>query len=310
MNDRRTFFKQAGTYTLGTLLLSSCSIENKAATESASDEPSPQALGPIGIQLWSVKDVIEDNLKGTLQKVAALGYQEIESYPGQKGHYYGMEPTAFSTMLSDMGLTLVSSHFGSGTLDGQATTSWREATMLHGLDKLVEKAAQSGQQYLTCSWMDESLRQTLDDLKRTADLFNQTGETCKKAGLQFAYHNHAFEFEQMGEGTIYDFLLQNTDPNLVQYEMDMYWVVAGGQDPVAYLKKYPRRFPLGHVKDMDKQDQTKNVVIGQGSIDYVKILKVAKESGMEHFIVEQETFTQPSIDAMKEDYEYLSQVKV
>ena len=309
MITKRAFLKYTASYALGSLFFSCSTKDKTSADKRVGEAASSQTLGPIGIQLWSVKDVVEKDLKGTLQKIANLGYQQIESYPGQKGHYYGMEPAAFSDMLSGMGLNLVSSHFGSGTPNGQAS-SWREGTMLHGLERLVEKAAQTGQQYLTCSWMDESLRQTPDDLKRTADLFNRTGETCQKAGLQFAYHNHEFEFGKMGEGMIYDFMLQNTEPSLVQYEMDIYWVVAGGQDPVAYLKKYPNRFPLGHVKDMDKEDRTKNAVIGQGSIDYLKILKAAKDAGMQHFLVEQETFTQPSIDAMKEDYEYLSQVKV
>ncbi len=119
--------------------------------------------------------------------------------------------------------------------------------------------------------MDESLRKTPDDLKQTADLFNKTGETCKKAGLQFAYHNHDFEFKKVGDTMTYDYMLQNTNPNLVKWEMDIYWVVAGGQDPAAYFKEYPNRFPLGHVKDMDKQDKTKNTEVGTGSINYITI---------------------------------------
>ena len=316
MVNRRIFFKHAGAYAVGTWLLPACTSQGSKAHPSGNEAtPSPtttttgQPLGPIGMQLYSVKDVIEGDLKGTLQKIAEVGYQEIESYPGTKGHYFGMEPKAFSTMLSDMGLTLVSSHFGSGTRDGQAE-SWHQATLLHDFDKLVEKAAQTGQPYLTCSSLAASLRKTPDDLKRMADLFNQAGETCQQAGMQFAYHNHNFEFEKVGDTMMYDFMLENTDPELVQWEMDMYWVVAGGQDPITYLKKYPNRFPLGHVKDMDKQDKTKNAIIGQGSIDYVKILEVAKDAGMKHFLVEQETFTGPSLDAMQEDYAYLSEIKV
>ncbi len=143
--------------------------------------------------------------------------------------------------------------------------------MLQNFDELAVKAAEIGQEYLTCSWMDESLRKTPDDLKQTADLFNKTGETCKKAGLQFAYHNHDFEFKKVGDTMTYDYMLQNTNPNLVKWEMDIYWVVAGGQDPAAYFKEYPNRFPLGHVKDMDKQDKTKNTEVGTGSINYITI---------------------------------------
>ena len=316
MHNRRIFFRNAGTFALGTLLLPACTpSENNAqtgenqATGAKTAASSGQPLGPIGMQLYSVKDVIEDDLKGTLQKLADFGYQEVETYPGQKGHYFGMEPKEFSTMISDMGMTLVSGHVGSGTRDGKAE-SWRQATLLARFDELVEKVAETGQQYLTCSSMDKSLRTSPDELKRTAELFNKTGETCKKAGLQFAYHNHAFEFEKVGDSMLYDYMLENTDPDLVQWELDMYWVVAGGQDPIAYLTKYPNRFPLGHVKDMDKQDKEKNAVIGQGSIDYATILKAAEENGMKHFLVEQETFVQPSVEAMGENYKYLAEVKV
>ncbi len=316
MVNRRIFFKHAGTFALGTLLMPACNTqENKTQTggddtTSTANTASPgQSLGPIGMQLYSVKDVIEYDLKGTLQQLADIGYKEVESYPGQKGHYFGMEPKEFSTMLSDMGLTLVSSHFGSGTRNGKAA-SWRQATMLTRFEELVQKAAETGQPYLTCSSLNESLRKTPDDLKRTAELFNKTGETCKQAGLQFAYHNHAFEFEKVGDTLMYDYMLENTDPELVQWELDMYWVVAGGQDLATYLKKYPNRFPLGHVKDMDKQDKTKNAVVGQGSIDYASLLKVAQENGMKHFLVEHETFTQPSIETMRENYEYLAGLKV
>ena len=320
MANRRNFLKHAGAFALGSLIIPACNNnQDKAEKEAASKNESDSAnantpagtgnIGAIGLQLYSVKDVIEKDLKGTLQQLAAIGYKEVESYPGQKGHYYGMAPKEFTAMLNDLGLKLVSSHFGSGTREGIAGT-WQKATMLQNFDELVSKAAETGQQYLTCSSLNESLRKTPDDLKQTAELFNKTGETCKKAGLQFAYHNHDFEFKKVGDAMIYDYMLDNTDPELVKYELDMYWVVSGEQDPVAYLNKYPNRFPLGHVKDMSKQDKKKNAEIGTGSINYTEILKVAKNAGMKHFLVEQETFTRPSIESMKMNYEYLSKVSV
>jgi sugar phosphate isomerase/epimerase len=220
-----------------------------------------------------------------------------------------MEPKEFAKMARDLGLNLVSSHFGSGTRDAKVS-DWRQATMLHHFEELCGKAAEAGQQYITCSWMDESLRKTKDDLKRTAELFNQTGETAKKAGLQFAYHNHDFEFKQVGDVVLYDFMLANTNPELVKYEIDLYWVVAAGKDPVAYLEKYPNRFPLCHVKDMDKQDKTKNAEVGSGTIDYPGILKAAKANGMKHYLVEQETFTRPAIESMRISYNYLAKLTV
>lgn len=316
MLNRRKFFKHAGTVALGTWFLPSCNTQESQKQDKLNTAPQPEnasssgnTLGPIGIQLFSVKDVLEQDIKGTLQQLADIGYKEIESFPGNKGHYYGMAPKEFQTMLNEMGLELVSSHFGSGSREAKAD-SWRQATMLSNFEQLVDKAAETGQQYLTCSWMDESLRKSPDDLKRTAELFNRTGETCKQAGLQFAYHNHAFEFEKVGDTVLYDFMLENTDPELVKWEMDIFWLVAGGYDPVAYFEKYPGRFPLGHVKDMDKQDQTKNTELGKGTIQYGSLLKAAREAGMKHYLVEQESFTRPSLESMRMNYKYLSTLQV
>ncbi|MES2731942.1 MAG: sugar phosphate isomerase/epimerase [Bacteroidota bacterium] len=300
MADRRKFLKNASALAISGLLFPGC-----AATAITSG----RNLGSIGIQLWSVKDVIEKDLKGTLQQLATIGYKEIESYPGEKGHYYGLAPKEFKALLDGMGLTLVSSHFGSGAKTGKSG-SWQQATMLQNFEELAGKAAETGQKYLTCAWMDESLRKTPEDLKQTAALFNKTGEICKKAGLQFAYHNHDFEFKKVGDVMLYDYMIENTDPALVQWEMDIYWVAAGGQDPLAYFKKYPNRFPLGHVKDMDKQDKTKNTEIGSGSLNFPELLKAAQAAGMKHFIVEQESFTRPSIESMKMNYDYLSKLAV
>jgi len=305
MINRRNFLKTGGSLALGTLVLPMLSNGELLTTDLARTAKIKQ----VGIQLYSVKDVLENDLEGTLQSLAKMGYKEIESYPGSKGHYYGMEPKAFASLLDGMGLKLISSHFGSGTKQGKAD-SWHQATMLTRFDELAGKAAETGQQYLTCSWMDVSLRQTPDDLKRTAELFNQVGETCKRAGLQFAYHNHAFEFEKVGDSLIYDFMLDHTDPKLVQWEMDIFWLVAGKFDPITYLKKYPNRFPLGHVKDMDRLDPKKNTEIGNGAIDYGNILKVGRTNGMKHFIVEQESFTRSSIESMEINYRNLAAMDI
>jgi sugar phosphate isomerase/epimerase len=324
MSDRRKFLKSAGALALSTLLFPACNTSEKnrevAETDQAGGDSTAAAggqsgqggtgnLGPIGLQLYSVKDVLEKDLKGTLQQLASFGYKEVESYPGEKGHYYGLAPQEFSAMLKDVGLELVSSHFGSGSRSGKSG-AWQQATMLQNFEELTQKAAETGQKYITCSWMDESLRKTPDDLKRTAELFNQTGEKAKKAGLQFAYHNHDFEFKKVGDVVLYDYMLANTDPELVKYELDLFWVVAGGQDPVTYFQKYPNRFPLCHVKDMDKQDKSKNTEVGSGSINYAQILGAAKNSGMKHYLVEQESFTRPSIESMKVSYSYLSSLTV
>jgi sugar phosphate isomerase/epimerase len=319
MKNRRIFLKHAGALALGGLLLPGCSNQKSNQQETTTDTTDTTAtnnktaatgnLGPIGIQLYTVKDLLDKDLKGTLQQLADIGYKEIESYPGIGGHYYGMEPKEFKDLLSGMGLTLVSSHFGAGK-PGAKIDNWHQATILQDLPTLLEKAAQTGQQYLTCSSLDESMWKTKDDLKKTAEMFNKTGESVKKAGMQFAYHNHDYEFTKVEDVLMFDFLVENTDPELVKWELDIFWVLAGGQDPVAYLKKYPNRFPLSHIKDMDKNDKTKNTEIGTGALNLQEVLKAAKDGGMKHFLVEQENFSIPIMESMKINYNYLSKVSV
>ncbi len=315
MQKRRVFLRQAGAFALGSLLLPSCMTgtdKNESEKDSSGTAAGSTAatgggnLGPIGVQLWSVKDVLEKDVPGTLQQLAAIGYKEIESFPGEKGHYYGNDPKTFKKMLDDVGLKLVSSHVGSGTKTGKAD-GWQQATLLNNFAALADKAAETGQTYLTCSWTDESLR---GDMKGVADMLNKSGEICKKAGLQFAYHNHDFEFKKVGDTTLYDYMLDNTNADLVKYEMDIYWVVRGERDPKEYFSKYNNRFHLGHIKDMDKQDKTKNTEIGNGSINFADLIKAGKDAGMKHLIVEQESFTRPSMESMKMNYEYLSSLKV
>ena len=259
--------------------------------------------------MYSVKELMEKNVPDTLKQLAAIGYKEVESYPGSKGHYFGYKPQEFSKMLSDLGMKLVSSHVSSGAQNATQTPA-AQATFTSNLDGVIELASQTGQTYLTCSWLDESYRKTADDVKSVGDLFNQVGEACKKANLQFAYHNHDFEFKKIGDVVPYDSWLKTTDPDLVKFELDLYWVVEGGLDPIAYFNQYPNRFPLCHVKDKHKTKPHATAEVGMGTIDYSKILKVAKAKGMQHFIVEQEHFDRPAMESMKIGYGNLTKIAV
>jgi sugar phosphate isomerase/epimerase len=301
--NRRNFFKNTGALALGALAMPEIIKANGTNLLSAKE------IKTVGIQLYSIKDLLEKDLHGTLDKIAKMGYKEVESFSNGKGHYFGMMPNEFSGMLKDKGLNLLGSHFISGTTE-QKAESWRQATLVSRFDELVEKAATTGQKHLTCAYLFPSLRTTPDDLKKTAELFNQAGEICHKAGLQFSFHNHAYEFEKVGDSLIFDYLLDNTDPKLVQWEMDVYWVVAAKADPIAYFKKYTNRFTLGHIKDMSKVDTKKNVVIGDGSIDYVSLLKEAKKAGMKHFIVEQDNFSGDVMESMESNCKRLAAYNV
>ncbi len=233
-------------------------------------------LDSFGLQLYTLRDVIGKDPKGVLKQVAAMGYKEIESYEGEKGMFWGMKNTDFKKYMDDLGMTIVSSHCS--------------------LDKDFErKAAQAGEigmSYLIDPWIGP--QKTMDVFKKKAEEFNRAGEICKKVGMRYGYHNHAYSFELLEGALPQDVLMQNTDPDLVDFEMDIYWVYTAGADPIEWLEKYPNRFRLCHIKDRKKDapagDGDQTIVAGQGQIDFGKILNVAKKQGMKHYLVEQEQY--------------------
>ena len=211
--------------------------------------------------------------------------------------FWGMSNTEFKKYMDDLGMVIVSSH----------------CDINKDFEKKAAEAAAIGMKYLICPWMGPQKK--IDDFKKIADEFNKRGEICKKNGIRFAYHNHAYSFEpidgQMGQ----DVMMSNTDPALVDYEMDIYWVATAGQDAEAWLKKYKNRFRLCHVKDRAKDakasDQDATVDLGTGSLDYPKILKTASENGMEYYIVEQEKYegTTP-LKSAEVDATYMKNLKI
>ena len=173
-------------------------------------------------------------------------------------------------------------------------------------NKTVEEAAESGQEYVICSTMPTD-GQTVDNYKRVADAFNKAGEDCKKMGLKFGYHNHGYEFDTIDGKILYDILLRGTNPDLVHMELDLGWVVTAGKDPLDYFNRFPGRFPLWHLKDMDmvKKHSTE---FGKGDLDIRSMLLHQKESGLEYFFVEQEEYANNPFDSMKENMDYLSKI--
>jgi len=245
-------------------------------------------VGPIGLQLYTVRDEMKKDFFGTLAKVAQIGYKEVE-FAG----YFGNDAHAVRAALKTNGLTSPSAHIGFPELGA----SW---------DKILEDAVTLGQKYVICPWIDEKYR-TLAGYKEVADLFNKAGEQAKKSGLQFGFHNHDYEFPPIDGQVPLDFLIKNTDPKLVVFEMDVYWVRHGGADPVAYFKKYPGRFPLLHIKDMDA---SRNMVdVGKGIIPWKKVLEEGKEEGVKHIFVEHD---QPgdAFASIRASYQYLSSLRV
>lgn len=258
----------------------------------------------IGLQLYTVRDAMQKDPVGTLAKVAAIGYDSLEgaTYTGTQ-NFYGMTPAAFSKVLKQHGLIMPSSHYrlGEEKVNGQT----QKGTMLSEWDKAVDDAAAVGIKYMVCAYLSESERGGIDHYKVVANALNKAGERCKKSGIQLCYHNHDFEFNPQSGTLPYDILLNNTDKNLVKMEMDLYWVSKAGKDPVALINQHPGRFPLFHVKDMDKTPAKAFTEVGNGSIDFKRIFKQAEKAGMKYFFVEQDKTPGDPFESIKKSITYI-----
>ncbi len=263
----------------------------------------------VGLQLYTVRDLMKKDFEGTIAKVAQIGYKELE-FAG----YFAKSPQEVRAILDGNKLTSPSEHVPYDTIEKK----WPET---------LEAAHTIGQTFIVCPWIDVSQRKEGDGWKHAAEAFNRAGEAAQKAGIQFAYHNHAFEFEPsdtLGGKMPYDFLLENTDPKLVKMEMDLCWITVGGQDPVKYFDRYPGRFPLVHVKDWTTKGPGGNdyggatgaskksghmTDVGQGEIDFKRIFAQSGKAGIEHYFVENDEPKSP-FDDLKISYDYLAKLKV
>jgi sugar phosphate isomerase/epimerase len=256
----------------------------------------PRGL-PIGLQLYSVRELMPKDFDGTLSKVAAAGYTEIEA-----AGMYGHTATDFRRGTDQAGLRCVSAHFGM-------------AQLLDQFDQTIAEAHALGVAYIVCPSPVRRNRAlqghlSLDDWRWAAGQLNAIGAKVKAAGLTLGYHNHGPEFGNEGGVVFYDELLRLTDPALVVFEMDCGWVASAGRNPVDYLSKTPERFPLLHVKDMVRgpNGQYHSTVLGRGTVDYAPILRAA--TGMKHYFVEQEEFDIDIIEAIQLDADYMRKLKV
>jgi sugar phosphate isomerase/epimerase len=264
----------------------------------------------IGIQLYSVRDEMKKDPLDTLKKVAEMGYKNVEHANYVDGKFYGYSPTEFRKILDDLGLAMPSGHTVMGGQHWDAakndfTDVWK---------KTVEDAALLGQKYVVSPWLDVSLRKNFDDCKRFMEVFNKSGELCKKSGMKFGYHNHDFEFSlRLTSVKVYDIILQNTDPNLVAQQLDIGNMYNGGGRAVDLLKQYPGRFELMHVKDEIKGEKEafESTILGTGIIGVADVLKLAaKSGGTTEYIVEQESYQGKSpLDSMKADLEWIKKAK-
>ncbi len=282
--SRRAFLKTSGALAAASLI--------------GADRLAAPSKLPVGLQLYSVRNLLPKDFQGTLNQLSTAGYKEVEA-----AGYFDKTAADFGNSLQKAGLKCISTHHTLTQLKTQ-------------LDQLIEYGQALGLEYIICSWAgvhrdpNRTGELNLDDWRYVADQFNAIGQKVKSAGMTVGYHNHTVEFGRENGIVYFDELLKRTDPKVVDFEMDCGWVVVGGHSPVEYLSKYPERFPLLHVKDMVKQPDGKwrNVVMGKGSIDYKPIFRAA--TGLKHYFIEQEEFEGDPMTELREDAKFLKKLDV
>jgi sugar phosphate isomerase/epimerase len=289
--NRRTFLETAATVTTGTLLTSRLGW---AAAEHKAEH--------IGVQLYTVRDAMKADFDGTLAKVAKIGYKEVE-FAG----YFGRTGEQVRAALDKNGLTAPSTHVQYDELDDK-------------FPSVIETSKTIGMNYIVCPWIPEELRKSPDIWKQASEKFNRCGEQTKKAGMQFAYHNHWFEFLPVDGKLPYDELLKQCDANLVKMEMDLCWITAAGADPIKYFNQYPGRFPLVHVKDLKQLpkitpggpqnfgDTVDLTEVGSGLIDWKSLFARAGKAGIKVYIVEHDHPKAP-FDSIATSYAYVEKLR-
>ena len=242
---------------------------------------------PIALQMYTLRDDADKDFAGTIRKVAEIGYAAVEL--AGRGHLSVQE---LSGLLADNHLKVAGSHIGLEALESD-------------LSKIIEENLALGNRHIVVPYLAEERRRTADDYKKLAGTLNEFGQTLQSSGLTLCYHNHDFEFKPLDNGQMgEDILLENTDPSLVKAEVDTYWVLKAGQDPVAFLKKHSGRVPLIHIKDMDPSDDS-FAPVGTGRLPLDELVAIAPEVGAEYLIVEQDVCKGPAIEAVTLSYNNL-----
>jgi sugar phosphate isomerase/epimerase len=251
---------------------------------------SADSIKRVGVQLYTVRAAMQADVAATLQAVARLGYREVE-FAG----YFKHSPAEIRQMLNDTGLASPSCHLGMNAVQGDFAAT-------------ADAAQSVGHKYLTVASLDMRSIKTVDDWKRTADAFNEAGKRAKGAGLRFAYHNHSAEFTPVDGQVPMDILIGGTDPSLVAFEMDLYWITRAGHDPRNYFAKVPGRFEMVHIKDSKGAPDHKMTEVGNGTIDWKGILAQHKKAGIVHYFVEHDDPSDP-MESIRASYNYLNALK-
>ncbi|KQM34245.1 sugar phosphate isomerase/epimerase family protein [Chryseobacterium sp. Leaf201] len=282
---RRDFIQLSS---LGFLGLYSCGITNFKNRKKT-----------LGIQLYTVRDAISEDLEKTLERLAGSGFTTLEIY-GYNGTFFGKTKNEFQAILKNTGLKVVSSHHTSGILHSE------KGTLLNSWEQSVEDLQAIGAKYMVCSYLFPEER-TVNNYRKLPELLNRSGEITKQAGIQMAYHNHDFEFEKFDDRqVVYDYILDSSSPELVKMELDLYWISKAGFDPLAYFEKYPKRFPLWHVKDM-KAGSKDFAEIGKGTINFKRIFEAGGKAGLDYWFLEQDSSDKDIFESIKISRDYITE---
>ena len=242
---------------------------------------------PIALQMYTVRDDAARDFAGTLRRVAEIGYRSVEL-----AGYGDLTAAELRKVLDDLGLRVAGSHAGIDALE----TS---------LERVIEDNRVLGNQYVVCPYLPAERRQDASAYREVANALTEIGARLKQAGLQFAYHNHDFEFQWFDGASGYDIMMESSDPDLVQIELDTFWVKRAGQDPAAYLRKYAGRVPLIHLKDMTEGPNPTFAEVGEGTMDFQAIFAEAETAGAQFYVVEQDVCQRPPLESVRISFENL-----
>jgi sugar phosphate isomerase/epimerase len=293
MFNRRKFIQASGVMALGSVIAAKSSIAKPFST------PPPSV--PAGLQLYTLGTKMDTDTDATLKRLAEIGYTQLESAFSRKGGYYGLKPKEFADKVKSFGLTWRSHHVGGAPFklpagakppvgpDGKPMTFPAMKNLRDNFQEVVDEVSQAGITYLVCS---STPIDTLDDINKSIETLSKTAEACKKAGITFAYHNHTKEFDRIEGQVPYEMFLTQISADLMKMELDLGWATKSGADPVELFSKNPGRFPLWHVKDLNRVTQ-KPVEIGEGYVDLKRVFDAAQSAGLQYYFVEQDGAPDP-----------------
>lgn len=289
-NDRRNFLRTTAVASAAVMIMPSCVTKgSKEAAQAVATAADPE----IGLGLFTLREQMAADPRGTLEKVAKIGYKKIEPFGFDGNTVFGLDAVKMDKICKDLGLKMVSGHINPPTF----SDNWEAA---------LEYMNVVGQKYAVWPWLPPEMR-NLETYKRVAETLNTAAAAANQVGIQVCYHNHDFEFEDLGDGvTGMDILSSETDPELVQFELDLYWVNKAGFDAVEQFKRFENRVPLWHVKDMADTPEQGFAEVGEGTIDYKAIFAAKETSGMKHFFVEQDQSDDP-MKSIEISYKNLTQ---